>query len=269
MGLLTGRRVLVTGLLSNRSIACGIARALRREGAELACSYAGDALRERVQQLATEVGASFVLPCDVAQDGDIAAAFETLRQRWGSLDGLVHSIAYAPQQALQGDYLDALSREAFRVAHDISAYSLAALAKAARPLMQGRQGTIVALTHLGAQRSFPNYNVMGLAKASLEANVRYLAACLGPEGIRVNGISAGPIRTLAAAGIADFCVFLRHVGRTAPLRRNVSIDEVGNVAVFLSSTLSSAMTGEILFADCGFSTTVPLDCAEASPGLKV
>jgi enoyl-[acyl-carrier protein] reductase I len=254
MGFLTDRRILITGLLSSRSIAYGIAQACKREGATLAFTYVNDELRERVVKLAADFGSVPVLRCDVANDEEIAALFESLRGEWGGLDGMLHSIAFAPREALAGDFLNGLSREAFRVAHDISSYSLAALAKGARPLMQGRNAAMVTLTYLGAVRAIQNYNVMGLAKASLEANVRYLAQCLGPENIRVNGISAGPIKTLAAAGIAGFSKLLHFVERAAPLRRNVTIDEVGNVAAFLLSDLSSAITGEVTYVDCGFST---------------
>lgn len=254
MGLLTDRRILITGLLSSRSIAYGIAQACKREGATLAFTYVNDELHERVSKLAADFGTVPVLRCDVTRDDEIATLFESLRAEWGGLDGMLHSIAFAPREALAGDYLNGLSREAFRVAHDISSYSLAALAKGARPLMQGRNAAIVTLTYLGAVRAIQNYNVMGLAKASLEANVRYLAQCLGPEKIRVNGISAGPIKTLAAAGIAGFSKLLHFVEKTAPLRRNVTIDEVGNVAAFLLSDLSSAITGEVTYVDCGFST---------------
>ncbi len=253
MGFLTDRRILVTGLLSSRSIAYGIAQACKREGATLAFTYVNEELRERVQKLAAEFGPAAVLRCDVTSDDEISALFENLRGEWGGLDGLLHAIAFAPREALAGDYLNAISRQAFAIAHDVSSYSLAALAKGARPLMQGRRAAMVTLTYLGAARAIPNYNVMGLAKASLEANVRYLAQCLGPENIRVNGISAGPIKTLAAAGIAGFSKILHFVEKTAPLRRNVTLDEVGNVAAFLLSDLSSAITGEVTYVDCGFS----------------
>ena len=253
MGMLDGRKVLITGVLSNRSIAYGVARACRREGADLAFTYVNDDLKDRVARLAADFGSCPLLRCDVSRDDEIAALFEALSREWGGLDGLLHSIAFAPREALAGDFLDGISREAFGVAHDISSYSLAALAKGARPLMRGRPGSIVTLTYLGAVRSVPNYNVMGLAKASLEANVRYLAACLGPEQIRVNGISAGPIKTLAAAGIGGFSRILRFVEANAPLRRNVTIEEVGNVAAFLLSPLASAITAEITYVDCGFS----------------
>jgi len=254
MGFLADRNILITGILSNRSIAYGVARACQREGATLAFTYVNDDLKDRVVKLAAEFGVCPVLVCDVTSDDSIAALFATLKSEWGVLDGLLHSIAFAPREALAGDFLEGTSRAAFATAHDISSYSLAALARGARPLMQGRSGALVTLTYLGAVRALRNYNVMGLAKASLEANVRYLAACLGPEQIRVNGISAGPIKTLAAAGIGGFSKVLNFVEKTAPLRRNVTIDEVGNVAAFLLSDLASAVTGEITYVDCGFST---------------
>ena len=253
MAMLSEKKILVTGLLSNRSIAYGIAKAAQREGATLAFTYAGEKLKERVVGLAADFGASLVMACDVTRDDEIASTFATLSSEWGGLDGLVHSIAFAPREALAGDFLDGISRDAFHVAHDISSYSLAALAKGARPLMSGRNGAIVALTYLGAVRALQNYNVMGLAKASLEANVRYLAYCLGPEGTRVNGISAGPIKTLAAAGIGGFGKILKHVEANSALRRNVTADEVGNVAAFLMSPLASGVTGEITYVDCGYS----------------
>jgi len=253
MGFLAGRKILVTGILSNRSIAYGVARACHREGATLAFTYVNDDLKERVVKIAAEFGAVPVLPCDVTRDEDIDALFAALGAEWGGLDGMLHAIAFAPREALAGDFLNAISRSAFATAHDVSSYSLAALAKGARPLMQGRNAALVTLTYLGALRALPSYNVMGLAKASLEANVRYLAACLGPEGIRVNGISAGPIKTLAAAGIGGFSKIFRFVETNAPLRRNVTIDEVGNVAAFLLSDLSSGITGDITYVDNGFS----------------
>ena len=254
MGFLADKKILITGVLSNRSIAYGVARACHREGAALAFTYVNESLKDRVVKIASEFGSVPVLPCDVTRDEDIDGLFANLRAEWGGLDGLLHSIAFAPREALAGDFLNALTRSAFATAHDISSYSLAALAKGARPLMQGRNGAIVTLTYLGAVRALANYNVMGLAKASLEANVRYLASCLGPEQIRVNGISAGPIKTLAAAGIGGFTKILRFVEQNAPLRRNVTIDEVGNVAAFLMSPLASGITGEITYVDCGFST---------------
>jgi enoyl-[acyl-carrier protein] reductase I len=254
MGFLADKKILITGVLSPRSIAYGVARACRREGAALAFTYVNDELKDRVVKIAAEFGTTPVLRCDVAKDDDIDALFATLKAEWGGLDGLLHSIAFAPREALAGDFLDSLTRPAFATAHDISSYSFAALAKGARPLMQGRAASLVTLTYLGALRSVPNYNVMGLAKASLEANVRYLAACLGPEGIRVNGLSAGPIKTLAAAGIGGFSKLLNRFERAAPLKRNVTSDEVGNVAAFYFSDLSSAITGEITYVDCGYNT---------------
>ena len=256
MGFLQDRRILVTGLLSNRSIAYGIAKALAREGAALAFTYQAAELRERVEGLAAEFGKAPVLPCDVANDGEIAALFAELGRRWNGLDGIVHSIAFAPREALKGSFLDGLSREAFRIAHDVSAYSFPALAKAGLPLMEGRKASLLTLTYLGAGRSVPNYNVMGPAKASLEAAVRYLAQDLGPKGIRVNGISAGPIKTLAAAGISGFGKILKFVEDNAPLRRNVTTDDVGNAAAFLMSDLAAGITGEITYVDCGFNTVV-------------
>ncbi|MEO9135445.1 MAG: SDR family oxidoreductase [Casimicrobiaceae bacterium] len=253
MRLLADRKILITGVLSSRSIAYGVAKACHREGAALAFTYASEELKDRVVRIAAEFGPCPVLACDVASDEQIAQLFDTLRAEWQGLDGLLHSIAFAPREALSGDFLDALSRSAFATAHDVSSYSFAALAKGARPLLAGRNASLLTLTYLGAVRALANYNVMGLAKASLEANVRYLAATLGPEGTRVNAISAGPIKTLAAAGIAGFSKILHFVEQAAPLRRNVTIDEVGNVAAFYFSPMSSAITGEITYVDCGFS----------------
>ena len=255
MGFLQGRRILITGVLSNRSIAYGIAKACAREGAELAFTYQGEGVRDRVAELAAEFGTQRVYPCDVADDAQIEALFRDLAKAWDGLDGLVHAIAFAPREALKGPFHESVTREAFRISHDVSSYSLAALAKAAAPMMKGRPGAIVTLSYLGAARSIPSYNVMGLAKASLEACVRYLAASLGPEGIRVNAISAGPIKTLAAAGIGGFSKILHFVEKNAPLRRGVTIHEVGNVAAFLLSDLASGITGEITYVDAGFSTT--------------
>ncbi len=256
MGFLQDKKILITGLLSNRSIAYGIAKALRREGATLAFTFQNEDLRQRVTQLAQEFGKAPLLRCDVSNDDEINALFEQIAKEWDGLDGIVHSIAYAPREALKGELLDGLTREAFHIAHDISSYSFAALAKAGLKLMEGRRAALLTLTYLGAVRSVPNYNVMGLAKASLEAGVRYLARNLGPMGIRVNGISAGPIRTLAAAGISDFGKKLKIVEEYSPLQRNVTIDEVGNAAAFLLSDLASGITGEITYVDCGFNTTV-------------
>ncbi|SPJ16632.1 enoyl-(acyl-carrier-protein) reductase, NADH-dependent [Burkholderiales bacterium] len=256
MAFLTGKRILITGVISNRSIAYGIARACRREGADLAFTYVGDRFKERVTDVAQEFGSTLVFPCDVGDDAQIAAVFADLAKSWDGLDGLVHAIGFAPREAIAGDFLDGMSREGFRVAHDISAYSFPALAKAAVPMMQDRRGALLTLTYLGAERVVPNYNTMGLAKASLEASVRYLAAALGPRSIRVNAISAGPIRTLASAGIKDFGKILDLVERNAPLRRNVSIDDVGNVAAFLLSDLAAGVTGEITYVDAGFNRVV-------------
>ncbi len=256
MTFLQDKKILITGLLSNRSIAYGIARAASREGAQLAFTYQGEDIRERVIKLAAEFGTVPVLPCDVSKDDQIAALYEKLQSEWGGLDGLLHSIAFAPREALKGNFLDGLTRDGFAMAHDISSYSFAAMAKGAAPLMAGKPGAMLTLTYLGAERTVPNYNVMGLAKASLEACVRYLASDLGPQGIRVNGISAGPIKTLAAAGIGGFGKILKFVEDNAPLRRNVTIDDVGNAAAFLLSDLAGGITGEITYVDCGFSTVV-------------
>jgi enoyl-[acyl-carrier protein] reductase I len=254
--LLAGKKILITGLLSNRSIAYGIAKAARREGAELAFTYQNERFKDRVVDMAQELGSQIALPCEVTSDAEINNLFQELKRQWQVLDGLVHAIAFAPREAIAGDFLEGLSREAFAQAHDISAYSFPALAKAALPMMRGRRAALVTLTYLGAERVVPNYNTMGLAKASLEAAVRYLAASLGPQGVRVNGISAGPIKTLAAAGISGFGKILKFVEEQAPLRRNVTTEEVGNVAAFLLSDLASAVTGEILHVDSGFSQVV-------------
>jgi enoyl-[acyl-carrier protein] reductase I len=256
MGFLAGKRFLITGLLSNRSIAFGIARALKREGAELAFTYQGEGVKDRVVPLAADLGSDLVFPCDVVKDEQISALFQECARHWDGLDGVVHSIAFAPRDALSGDFLDSLSRESFRVAQEVSAYSFPALAKAALPMMTGRNAALLTLSYLGATRTIPNYNVMGLAKASLEASVRYMAGSLGPKGIRVNAISAGPIKTLAAAGIGGFGKILSFVAEHAPLRRNVTIDDVGNTAAFLLSDLANGITGEIVFVDSGFNTIV-------------
>ena len=256
MPFLAGKKILITGLLSNRSIAYGIAKVAKREGAELAFTYQNERLKERVVDMARELGSDIALPCEVTRDAEISSLFEELKKRWDGLDGLVHAIAFAPREAIAGKFLDGLSRESFRQAHDISAYSFPALAKAAHPMMRGRRAALLTLTYLGAARVVPNYNTMGLAKASLEASVRYLAASLGAEGIRVNGISAGPIKTLAAAGIGGFGKILKFVEENAPLKRNVTTEDVGNAAAFLLSDLASAITGEILYVDAGFSHMV-------------
>lgn len=252
MGFLTGKRILITGLLSNRSIAYGIAQAMKREGAELAFTYQAEGIRGRVEKLATEFDSNLLFSCDVTSDNEINKCFENLAKSWDSLDSIIHSIAFAPREALTGDYLESLSRESFQVAHDISSFSFSALAKAGLPLMKNNNGSLLTLSYLGSKRVMPNYNVMGLAKASLEANVRFMASSLGPKGIRVNAISAGPIKTLASAGIGDFGKLLRYTEKVSPLRRNVSIKEVGNVAAFLCSDLASGITGEITYVDAGF-----------------
>lgn len=255
MGFLAGKRLLITGVLSNRSIAYGIARACHREGAELAFSYVGERFRDRVAEFAADFDSKLVYDCDVADDAQIERLFKEVGETWPQFDGFVHSIGFAPREAIAGEFLDGLSRESFRVAHDISAYSFPAMAKAALPLLRPN-AALLTLTYLGALRIVPNYNTMGLAKASLEASVRYLAGGLGPKGIRVNGISAGPIKTLAASGIKGFGKILDVVEQNAPLRRNVTIDDVGNVAAFLLSDLAAGVTAEITYVDGGFSQTM-------------
>src|SRR5688500_6327423 len=255
MPLLSGKKIIVTGVLRTRSIAFGIAKAARREGAELALTYQNERFKDRVTEMANELGGGIALPCEVTSDDEISTLFAQLGNQWKTLDGLVHAIAFAPREAIAGDFLDGISREAFRQAHDISSYSFAALAKAALPLLN-KNASLLTMTYLGAERVVPNYNTMGLAKASLEASVRYLASSLGPKGIRVNGISAGPIKTLAAAGISGFGKILKFVEEHAPLRRNVTTEDVGNVAAFLLSDMAAAVTGEILYVDSGFSHVV-------------
>lgn len=252
MGFLAGKRALIVGVASPRSIAWGIATQMRAQGAELAFTYQNEKLQSRVQKIAEECESDIVLPCDVASDAEIDAVYDGLSRHWDGYDILVHSVGFAPREQLSGNYLDAVTREGFRIAHDISSYSFAALAKAGRPLMAGRNGALMTLTYLGSLRSLPNYNVMGLAKASLEANVRYMAQALGPEGHRVNGISAGPIKTLAASGIGSFRKILDHVERTTPMRRTITPVEVGNVAAFMCSDLASGVTGEITYVDAGY-----------------
>ncbi|MCH2241269.1 MAG: enoyl-ACP reductase FabI [Aquabacterium sp.] len=252
MGFLAGKRLLITGLLSNRSIAYGIARACQREGAELAFSYVGERFKDRITEFAAEFGSQLIFDCDVSDDAQIERLFAQLGDAWPTFDGFVHSIGFAPREAIAGDFLDGLSREAFRVAHDISSYSFPAMAKAALPRLSPH-AALLTLSYLGAERIVPHYNTMGLAKASLEASVRYLAGSLGPRGIRVNGISAGPIKTLAASGIKGFSRILDAVEQTAPLRRNVTIDDVGNVAAFLLSDLAAGVTAEITYVDGGYS----------------
>jgi len=252
MGFMQDKRVLVVGVASNRSIAYGCAKAMYDQGAQLAFTYQNDKLKSRVEKIAAECGSDLVLPLDVADDAQIDSCFAALGEHWDGLDTIVHSVAFAPREQLEGSYIDAVTREGFLTAHDISSYSLAAVAKAGRKLMAGRNGSIITMTYLGAVRTVKNYNVMGVAKASLEANVRYLAECLGPEGTRVNAVSAGPIRTLAASGIANFRDMLAEAEAKVPLRRNVTIGEVGNAAAFLCSDLASGITGDVLYVDSGY-----------------
>ena len=261
MGFLSGKRLLITGVLSNRSIAYGIAQACHREGAELAFSYQGERFKERITEFAAEFGSKLVFPCDVADDAQLEQLFTDLGQAWPEFDGFVHAIGFAPRESIAGDFLDGLTRESFRVAHDISAYSFPAMAKLAAPRLRAG-GALLTLTYLGAMRAVPNYNTMGLAKASLEASVRYLAASLGAKGVRVNGISAGPIKTLAASGIKGFGKMLEAVAEGTPLKRNVSLDDVGNVAAFLLSDLARGVNAEITYVDGGFSQMAMSGMAE-------
>ena len=254
MGFMQGKRALIVGLASNRSIAWGIAQALAREGAEIALTYQNDKLKPRVEKMAAELGSTRTYPLDVAHDSEIDELMTSIGKEWDGIDVLVHSVGFAPREQLAGTYIESVTREGFQIAHDISSYSLAALAKAALPLMQGRGSSILTLSYLGAVRAVPNYNVMGLAKASLEANVRFLAADLGPRGIRVNAISAGAIKTLAAAGIAGFRKMLAHMEKVSPIRRNVTPEDVGNAAAFLCSDLAAGIAGEILYVDGGYNT---------------
>ncbi len=255
MGFMQGKRVLIVGLASNRSIAWGIAQAMQREGAELAFTFQNDKLQERVEKMAAECGSNITVECDVSSDQQIDEVFNELRKHWDGLDCIVHSVAFAPRDALDGNYVDSVTRENFKIAHDISSYSFTALAKAGKSMMAGCNGSLLTLSYLGAERVIPNYNVMGIAKASLEANVRYMAAALGPEGTRVNAISAGPIRTLAASGINDFKSMLSKAAAASPLRRNVTIEDVGNAAAFMCSDLAAGITGEITYVDAGYNIT--------------
>lgn len=254
MGFLNEKRILITGMISNRSIAYGVAQAMHKQGAQLAFTYQGERFKDRVTKLAREFASELIFSCDVSSDAEIAQLFTDLAKRWTKFDGFVHAIAYAPREALDGEFLDGFSREAFRIAHDISAYSFPAMAKAALPHLN-EKAALLTMSYLGAVRTMPHYNVMGMAKASLEASVRYLAMELGKKGIRANGISAGPIRTLAAAGIGDFNKLLAYNAKHAPLKRNITVEEVGNVAAFLCSDLASGITGEITYVDGGFNTT--------------
>ena len=252
MGFLEGKKILITGIVSNRSIAYGIAKCCYREGAQLAFSYANERFKDRLAGFAADFGSDIVLQMDVSSDEQINNTFAQLKERWGGLDGLVHSIGFAPREAIAGDFLQGCTRDAFKTAMDISAYSFPALARAALPLMQGRNGSLVTLTYLGGERVVPNYNTMGIAKAALEASTRYIASSVGPQGIRCNAISAGPIKTLAASGSQNFSKLLHIMESSAPLRRTVTIEEIGNLAAFLLSDLSTSITGEVIHADAGF-----------------
>lgn len=255
MGFLAGKNVLIVGLASKRSIAYGIAQAMHREGAHLAFSYQTEKLQPRVEKMAEEFDSKITMPCDVGSDEEIASVFEHLAKSWDKLDCIIHSVGFAPREELVGDFVNMTTREGFNIAHEISSYSFTALAKAGRKMMEGTNGSLLTLSYLGSERAMPNYNVMGLAKASLEANVRYMAQAMGPEGIRVNSVSAGPIRTLAAAGISDFRKMLKQVEENSPLRKNVSIEEVGNTVAFLCSDLASGITGQNLYVDSGYNIT--------------
>jgi len=258
MGMLDGKRILVIGVASKRSIAWGIAQSMHREGATLAFTYQNDRLRDRVVDMAASCDSTITLPCDVGEDEQIDALFASLKSEWGTFDGFVHAVAFAPREALDGDYLDSIDREAFRIAHDVSSYSFAALAKAARPILNSGS-SLITLSYLGAVRAMPNYNVMGLAKASLEANTRFMANSLGQNGIRVNAISAGPIKTLAAAGIGNFKKLLGHVANVAPLKENTTIEQVGDTAAFLASPMASGITGQIIYVDGGYNVVAMPD----------
>lgn len=264
MGFLQGKRALIVGVASNRSIAWGIAEAMHREGAELAFTYQTDKLKTRVQKVAEVCESDIIIPCDVAHDEQITDTFAQLGEHWDSYDILVHSVGFAPREQLIGDYMDAVTREGFQIAHDISSYSFVALAQAGREMMAGRNGALLTLSYMGAVRAMPSYNVMGLAKASLESNVRYMAQSLGPEGHRVNAISAGPVKTLAAAGIRDFRKMLDHVQRTAPMRRTITPEDVGNVAAFMCSDLAAGVTGEITYVDSGYNILGMAELGEGS-----
>lgn len=262
MGMLDGKRILIIGVASKRSIAWGIAQSMHREGATLAFTYQNDRLKDRVIAMAAECDSTITFPCDVGEDSQIDDLVASLKSEWGTFDGFVHAVAFAPREALDGDYLDSINREAFRIAHDVSSYSFAGLAKAARPILNPGS-SLITLSYLGAMRAMPNYNVMGLAKASLEANTRFMANSLGQNGIRVNAISAGPIKTLAAAGIGNFKKLLGHVSAVAPLRENTTIEQVGDTAAFLASTLSSGITGQIIYVDGGYNVVAMPDLGDS------
>lgn len=256
MGFLAGKKILITGLLSNRSIAYGVAKACKEQGSEIAITYQAERFLDRAKGFAEEFGTNIIIPCDVTDDAQIEGVFTELKKHWDGVDGVLHSLAYTPKEGLSGDFVDNVSRECFNTSNDISAYSFSALAKAARPMMKSRNSSLICLTYLGGERVLPNYNMAGVAKAALEATMRYMAFYLGKEdGIRVNAISAGPIKTLAASGIAGFSKILDHVASNAPLGRNITTEEVGNVAAFLFSQLASGITGEIVYVDAGYNIT--------------
>ncbi|WWP01924.1 MAG: SDR family oxidoreductase [Candidatus Dasytiphilus stammeri] len=252
MGLLSGKRILVTGITNQRSIAFGIAKTMYSQGAELAFTYQNPRIKNRVEKIATQLGSTIFLPCNVAQDEDIEHLFNLLKKSWTEFDGLIHSIGYAPWDQLKDDYIKTITRDAFKIAHDISSYSFVALAKACRRMLK-KNAALLTLSYLGSERVIPNYNVMGLAKASLEANVRYMANSMGPDGVRVNAISSGPIRTLAASRIKNFSKILSYCESRTPIRRSITIEDIGNAAAFLCSNLAAGITGEILHVDGGFS----------------
>ncbi|MBA4696512.1 MAG: enoyl-ACP reductase [Legionella sp.] len=262
MSFLKGKQVLIVGLASNRSIAYGIAKAFHEQGASLAFTYQNEKLKKRVEDLAADFNSTLVFPCDVSSDDEIKKVFQELRTHWDHLDILIHSVAFAPADQISGDFVNNASREGFRIAHDVSVYSLIGLTQAALPMMEKTQGSVLTLSYYGAEKAVPNYNVMGVAKASLEAAVRYLASSMGPRGIRVNAISAGPIRTLAAAGIKDFRKIQNLYAQATPLKRNITAEEVGNAAAFLCSDLASGITAEVLHVDAGYHAVTVLDLSE-------
>jgi len=262
MGMLDGKRILIIGVASKRSIAWGIAQSMHREGATLAFTYQNDRLKDRVVDMAAQCDSTLTFPCDVGEDAQIDELVASLKSEWGTFDGFVHAVAFAPREALDGDYLESIDRESFRIAHDVSSYSFAGLAKAARPILNPGS-SLITLSYLGAIRAMPNYNVMGLAKASLEANTRFMANSLGQNSIRVNAISAGPIKTLAAAGIGDFKKLLAHVANVAPMRTNTTIEQVGDTAAFLASPMSSGITGQIIYVDGGYNVVAMPDLSDS------
>ena len=255
MSLLKGKNILIVGVANKHSIASGIAASMAKHGANLAFTYQNERFKQKVEGLAKDWGSKACFPCDVSKDEEIDQVFKELKKDWNGLDCIVHAVGFAPSDELDGNFVDVTTREGFRIAHDISAYSFIALAKAGKDLMKNRRGSLITLSYLGSQKTLPNYNVMGLAKASLEASVRFLATSLGQEGHRVNAISAGPIKTLAASGVKNYRKMLSYNASRAPIGRNVSTEEVGNAATFLASDLASGITGETLFVDAGFNIT--------------